>query len=386
MIFLGLASNYTAKDIWRHSFAAGTKKDYDALESALAKKYNSDPSRVSLIFSGRSAISLALKSFLASDKVEKGDHVAVNAFTCHAVLEAIKNAKLEPVFVDLEKTISGEILPNYSAKNLEELAKADKKLKVFILQNTFGFPVDIRQFEKVKDKYRLLLLEDLAHCAGRKYPDGREIGTVGEAACLSFGKGKSLDTTTGGAVVLRDEAINFPKSFNKANLKRREFAGGPASRASWYPFLAAVARGLSHLHLEKFWLGFLLKVHAIERSADTALREDTTVSFWQAKLALRQLNQLKNSPLREFYVVTDREACLKELKKHGYRLEEFWYEVPVAPERYYKKANFPVKDCPNAVFFAEHVVNLPTWYKSTRHAKEVAAAKKIIKTYATKGK
>ena len=144
MIFLGLASNYTAKDIWRHSFAAGTKKDYDALESALAKKYNSDPSRVSLIFSGRSAISLALKSFLASDKVEKGDHVAVNAFTCHAVLEAIKNAKLEPVFVDLEKTISGEILPNYSAKNLEELAKADKKLKVFILQNTFGFPVDIQ--------------------------------------------------------------------------------------------------------------------------------------------------------------------------------------------------------------------------------------------------
>ncbi len=386
MIFLGLASNYTARDILRHSFTLGKKEDYDALESALAKRYSSDISRVSLIYSGRSAISLALKSFVDSGKVKQGDHVAVNSFTCHAVLEAIKHAKLEPVFVDLEKAANGEILPNYSAENLEKLVKKDKNLKVFILQNTFGFPVDIRQFEQVKKTYNLLLLEDLAHCAGRKYPDGREIGTVGEATCLSFGKGKSLDTTTGGAVILRDEILSFPKSFSKANLKRREFAGGPASRASWYPFLAAIARGLSHLHLEKFWLGFLLKVHAIERSADTALREDATVSFWQAKLALRQLNQLKNSPLREFYIVKDREACLKELKKHGFRLEEFWYEVPVAPERYYKKVNFPEKDCPNTVFFAEHVVNLPTWYKSTRHEKEVAAAKKIIKSYALKGK
>ena len=383
MIFLGLASNYHARDIWRHSFAHGSKKDYAALEAELAKRYGSDLARTSLIFSGRSAIALALKSFIASGQLQKGDHVAVNAFTCYAVVQAVRHAGLTPVFIDLEEAINGEILPNYSAKTLDDLAKKDQKLKCFILQNTFGFPVDIRQFEKVRQAHRLLFLEDLAHCAGRKYPDGREIGTVGDATCLSFGKGKSLDTITGGAVVLRGDT-NFPKSFDKTTLKSRELAGGPASRASWYPFFAAIARGLAHLHLEKLWLGFLLKVHAIERSGDTPLRLDATISHWQAKLALCQLQTLKNSPLREFFLVDDRDACLEELRKHGAHLEEFWYEVPVAPERYYKKADFPEKSCPHAVFFAEHVLNLPTWYVSKRRQKEVTNARQIIKSHELK--
>ena len=384
MIFLGLASNYSAKDAWRHSFAVGTKKDYQALETALAKRYGSDSEHTSLIFSGRSAIALALKSFIESGKIKKGDHVAINAFTCYAVVQAVKHAGLTPVFVDLEKAVNGEILPNYSAGSLETLARKDQKLKVFILQNTFGFSVDIRAFEKVKQEHNLLLLEDLAHCAGRKYPDGREIGAVGEATCLSFGKGKALDTIHGGAVILRDFDVSFPKSFDKTELKRRECTGD-APRASWYPCFATIARGLAHLRLEKFWLGLLLKLHWIERSADTKLLEDTTIANWQAKLALKQFNSLKNAPLREFFVVDDRESCLKELKKHGARLEEFWYEVPVAPKRYYKQVNFPEKDCPNAVFFASHVVNLPTWYESPRKKRQVAVAKKIIKSHELKG-
>lgn len=386
MIFLGLASNYRAKDILRHSFAVGSKKDYQNLESALADRYGSDLAHTSLIYSGRSAIALALKSFIASGKISKGDHVAVNSFTCYAVIQAIKYANLEPIFIDLEMAANGEILPNYSASNLASLAKKDHKLKVFILQNTFGFPVDIRQFEKVKKDYNLLLIEDIAHCAGRKYPNGQEIGTIGDATCLSFGKGKSIDTITGGAIILRNKTINFPKSFDKTALKSRELAGGLSSRASWYPFFAAIARGLSHLHLEKYWLGLLLKLKWIERSGDTRLLLDTTISHWQAKLALRQLNNLKNSPLREFFLVDDRTSTLAELKKHGARLEEFWYETPVAPKRHYKKAHFSEKDCPNAVFFANHVVNLPTWYTASKHhQKELSRARQIIKSHELKG-
>ncbi len=384
MIFLGLASNYTAKDIFRHSFILGTKKDYQNLESEISRRYNADPEKVSLLYSGRSAIAIALRSLLESGKLSKGDHVAVNAFTCHAVVEAIRFAEVEPVYIDLEKVENGQILPNYSAELLEKTAKKDKKLKAFILQNTFGFPVDIRKFEKVKKEYKLSMIEDLAHCAGRKYPDGREIGNVGDITCLSFGKGKAIDTITGGAIIIRNKELKFPATFSKKNLTRRQ-RNGDVPRASWYPLFAAIARGLSHLHLEKYWLGLLLKIKWIERSADTKLLTDTTITYWQAKLALRQVKNLKNSAIREFYMVTDREACLNELKKHGYRLEELWYEVPIAPKRYYKATKFPEKNNPNAVYFAEHVVNLPTWYKTKRRKKEVEAAKKIIKTYEIRG-
>ena len=383
MIFLGLASNYTARDTLRHSFALGDKSDYQNLEKELSRRYGASVDHLSLTFSGRSAIYLALKSFMEAGRINKGDHVAINGLTCHAVLEAIKKAGLEPAYVDLERVVSGQILPNYSAENLEKLIKKDKKIKCFILQNTFGFPVDIRRFKKVKEEHGLLLIEDLAHCTGRKYPDGREIGTVGEATCMSFGKGKSIDTINGGAVVLRDKEFELPKEFDKATLRRR--SGGDVPRASWYPVFASIARGLAHIHLERPWLGLLLKLRWIERSADAKLSTDTTISYWQAKLALRQFKNLKNSALREFFLVDNREDCLKELRKHGYRLEESWYDVPVAPERYYKSVKYPEKDNPNAVYFSQHVLNLPTWYESNYHKKQVANAKKIIKAHELKG-
>ena len=382
MIFLGLASNYSARDIFRHSFILGTKKSYTRLEDALASRYGATLENTSLIYSGRSAISLALKSFISSGKLKKGDSVALNSFTCYAVVEAIKHAGLNPVFLDLPDRFT----PNFSPSALESAVKKNKNLKVFILQNTFGETVEIDEFLKLKEKYGLLLLEDLAHCAGRFYKSGSrkiEVGTVGDAVCLSFGKGKSLDTITGGAVLLRDPTLSFPKSFKKSALIRRG-KSGDVPRASWYPLFGAIARGLSHLHLEKLWLGLLLKLRWIERSADTELLEDTTMTYWQAALALRQLKNVKPTLLREYFLVSDREACLKELKSHGFHLEEFWYEVPVAPSRYYKKIDFPEKSCPNAVFFASHVVNLPTWYRSKRRLAEVREARKIIKRYEAK--
>ena len=123
-----------------------------------------------------------------------------------------------------------------------------------------------------------------------------------------------------------------------------------------------------------------MKLSWIERSADTKLLEDTTITFWQARLARRQLKNLSPKPLREYFLVENREELLKNLRRRGFRLEEVWYEVPVAPERYFKKLDFPKESCPNAVFFAEHVVNLPTWYSDKKHKKEVSEARKIIKS------
>ena len=384
MIFLGLASNYSFRDVLRHSFCLAGAGAYQKLEAALARRYQSSLAQTSLIYSGRSALALALQSFLESGQIHQGDHVAINAFTCRAVVEAVKFANLEPSYIDLA---AGS--PNLSVTLLEKRLKSDPKLKVVIIQNTFGLPIDDQRLLKLQRHYHFLLIEDLAHCAGRFYPSGREIGTIGQATCLSFGKGKAIDTITGGAVILRGAELAFPSTFDKAKLVKRA-KNGDVPRASWYPLLAAIARGLSYLRLEKFWLGILLKLHFIERSADTALDLGRTVDNWQAKLALRQLTLLPERPsrqsnlLREFYLVSDQKACLAELKRRGFRLEEFWYEVPVAPSRYYAALNFPESECPQALFFSQHVVNLPTWYNKPSKRKQVAAARKIIQHYQLK--
>lgn len=125
---------------------------------------------------------------------------------------------------------------------------------------------------------------------------------------------------------------------------------------------------------------FLVKIHWVERSADNRLDLERRPSKFEAKLALEQLRELRRSgepPLREFCLVRDREELLGKLQEKGYYFGGFWYEKPVSPVRYYKKVHFPEAECPNAVWMAEHILNLPNCYTG----RDLALARKLIKKY-----
>ena len=362
MIFLGAASNYKGK-VLHHLFTFGRKKDSESLKSYLAGALNTEVKNVYLTTNGRSALCLALKSL-----IPENSEVVLNGFTCRAVLVAIREANCTPVFADIdEKTL------NYSPETLENLLKTHKNIKAFIIQNTLSNIVDIKKFETIAKKYDLKLIEDLAHCTGYKYPDGRLAGSVGDAAALSFGKGKTLDTITGGALVIRSDTISEPKTPKK----RPKFAQN--YRARKYPFFGVLIRASFSLHLYKFVTGTLLKLHLIERSADAPLDLSRRPAHWQSKLALEQLeNMPKNKkPVREFMFVKNREKLLEKLKKNGYNFDEIWYDVPVSPARYYKNSGFDEKACPVATEVAKKIINLPTWINKERLKK----AEKIIKEH-----
>ena len=121
----------------------------------------------------------------------------------------------------------------------------------------------------------------------------------------------------------------------------------------------------------------LLSLHWVEKSADNRLDLRRKISPFEAKLALKQLSELKKSgepPLRKFYLLDNRDEILRELKKNGYYFDGFWYERPVSPERYYKEVHFPEDRCPVATKVAQEIVNLPTYYTE----QSLAEAKKII--------
>lgn len=350
MIFLGLASNYSASAVFRHLFAHGSERDSEALRIYLAEHYGAKKSHVALYHTGRSALAVALMSTL-----EKGSSVVVNAFTCKAVLDAVKEAGLTPVYADIEKDTL-----HYSPRTLLELAKKDKNIKGFIIQNTLGIPTDYQGFQKIAKAGKLKIIEDLAHCAGVKYDDNTEVGTIGDAIALSFGKGKSVDTISGGAVVIRGEGLKSPfQPSERAGLCNR-------LQDRWYPFFGLMTRALYHVKIGKYFMSFLVKTHQVQRSADAKLDRHVRLEHYQAKLALRQLKSFPSSgrpPLRDFKFYKNKEKKLAEFAKKGIFLSESWYETPISPRRYYKDLDFPEKSCPNAVYAAEHIINAPNWYK-----------------------
>ena len=254
-------------------------------------------------------------------------------------------------------------------------------------QNTLGRSLAMGKIQPLADAAHFAIVEDLAHSAGRFYPDGREIGTVGAAAVLSFGKGKSIDTIEGGAAILRRTAFPVaqphvtsksatPQSFaaNSTPAEPLQSLAQPTTqprhsdqlRDRWYPVFGWLARGLYHLGLGRFFLGALHRLHWLARSADAVLDPDQVLPDWQAKLALAQLSTLPATPLREHYFVQDRPAVLQSLARAGYQLAEIWYDTPVSPARYAAEAAFPTKACPQTAWVAAHIVNLPTWYPETK--------------------
>lgn len=403
MIFLGLASNYSAGRILRHLFAWGTPSDSQALRQALATRYGATSDQVALYHTGRSALAAALIAV-----ADPGAKVILPGLTCIAVVRAIKAAGCIPVYSDIDpKTLQYDfdaldktLMLCYNGNNGSQSPAfprpdggADTHPRPVILaQNTLGLALDAEKLEKIAQKYNAIIIEDLAHSAGRFYPDGREIGTIGAAVALSFGKGKAIDTICGGALIVRQ-----PKTLPQSQVQTQpdqqpsqpQAQSMPLSqptkrprlsqslRDRWYPAIAGLSRTFWGIGLGKALLAVCVKLRWVERSADAELSLDTRLTHWQAREARAQLAKLSSTPLREHYFVQDRAIVLQELKSRGYDLCETWYDTPVSPVRYAFEADFPADRCPATVKVAEHIVNLPTWYPPEK----IAPAREFIKSY-----
>ena len=346
-------------------FGKGKSQDLRELSEYLAGRYNGT---AMLCKNGRSALCLALKAYF-----NPGDKIIVNGFTCYAVYEAIVEAGMAPVFVD----INAKNL-NFDEKTLEAPWKGAavhaNRIKGIIVQNSLGNPVDMEMVEKFAKKHGLLIVEDLAHSAGVRYPDGREIGTVGVAAALSFGKDKAVNAISGGAVILRDT----PKFEVEAPFKAPRVSDH--LRARFYPLFCGMSKGLNGIHLGGALMKFFLLVHWVERSADNRLSLIRRPSKFQAKIALSGFKKFRHrgeGNLRDFYLVKNREEVLKKLRDAGYFFDSFWYEKPVSPTRYYKEVKFPEEDCPVAMEVTKQIINFPKYYTRA----ELAKAHEIIKPY-----
>ena len=379
--FLGLNAN--GPKVYETLFSCASSKNLRDFNELLAGKYQGAPM---LTKNGRSALTIALKSYF-----EPGDKIIVNGFTCYAVYEAVVKAGMTPIFADIsEKDL------NFNITTLEKLwtgpAAASSPTETgvsagvpqaaspvhtprgIIIQNSLGNMVDMEVMEKFAKKHNLVLIEDLAHSAGMEYPDGRETGTVGAATVLSFGKDKSINTITGGAVILRTPV----KHKVKAPFKAPQIS--EVLRARFYPLFCAVCRGLSYVHLGGVLMRFLILTHQVEKSADSKLDLTRQPPKFVAKLAMRQIKNFhhgKQPKLREFYLVKNRDEVLLKLRGAGYYFDSFWYEKPVSPVRYYKEVQFPEKDCPEAVRITEQIINFPTYYKK----QDLKKAHEIVKPY-----
>lgn len=371
MIFQTLGSNFTFLGSMKRLFAVGTTADTHKLEELLAKRYQGS---ATLFYRGRGALSAAVAA-----TVRPGSKVVVNGFTCYAVVQAVREHDAKVVYADID--------PGYLHFTLTELEQAaeGQKIQAVVVQNTLGYAIDIQPIEEYCKQHEIILIEDLAHSIGARYPDGREVGTVGDMTVLSFGRDKVIDAVNGGALIVRNPSLQAVLEPTKQISHLQHL------RDRMYPLLAWKIRIFYPVGLGKLLQVIYYKLGAMVRSADGGTCVEYKLPRSTCRYILHEFDRLENNlksrnlkaslyieRLKEIFTIPSiatanattpalrvpllteqRQELLELCRSNGFSLADIWYDTPISPERFMKQS-YVLGTCPKAEAVSSHIMNLPT--------------------------
>lgn len=148
------------------------------------------------VASGTDAIHLALRAL----GVGPGDEVITTPFTFVATTEAIGMVGATPVFVDIDPRTF-----NLDPEKIE--AAITPRTKAVLPVHLYGQPCDMDPIMEAAQRHGLYVVEDAAQAFGATYK-GHQVGSFGNAGCLSFFPSKNLGCFgDGGMVVTNNDEV-----------------------------------------------------------------------------------------------------------------------------------------------------------------------------------
>ncbi len=344
--------------------------------------HRTPPSCVFSYIRGRVALAEALRALDT-----EGGAVAIQAYTCMAVPQAVTAAGARPLWIDIDP----ERLSMAPGSLVDRLTPDTRAV---VVQHTFGIPARIEEIVAICSERDIPVIEDCCHGIPLSYAIP-PIGTYGSCAFYSFEWGKPCILGLGGLLVAHDEHISSRLAFRtqvleepplgrqlRLELSRWLHAVLYSPRRYWrlksaLDLLRAVrlAERNVDVNVEEFVSDFSYKMgkvqrhvlrHILAKAADDAEKYRRTQRRW-----LEALNETGVHPIgldaletnvyaRIPIAVYDKKGVIEEFRKAKLEIAS-WYDTPVHPlnaqgERTY----FYNPDlCPNARAACRTVVSLP---------------------------
>jgi len=156
-----------------------------------------------LVNSGSSANLLALSALTSPNLKEKalqpGDEVITVAAGFPTTVNPIVQNKLVPVFIDVH-------IPTYNVDVNRLEGALSNKTRAIMLAHTLGNPFNLSVVMEFAKQHKLWLIEDCCDATGSKY-QGRNVGTFGQLATVSFYPAHHITMGEGGAVLTNQPAL-----------------------------------------------------------------------------------------------------------------------------------------------------------------------------------
>lgn len=175
--------------------------DTEAFERKLARRVG--VRHAMMCNSGSSANLLALtaltSSALGNRRLLPGDEVITVAAGFPTTVAPISQNRLVPVFVDVE-------LGSYGPRAEDLAAAISPRTKAIMIAHCLGNPFDLDAVMTLAAEHHLWLVEDTCDGLGGTYR-GRNLGTFGDLATLSFYPAHHITTGEGGAVLTKRPSL-----------------------------------------------------------------------------------------------------------------------------------------------------------------------------------
>ena len=165
------------------------------------------------VSSGKASLTLIL---LALKSLSKKQEVLIPAYTCFSVPSAIVKAGLKVTLCDIDP-----LTLDFDYKLLNEAINQDTLCVV--PNHLFGIPSDIDRILSLCRKRGIFVVEDAAQAMGGLYK-GRKLGTIGDAAFFSLGRGKNITCGSGGIIITNSAEIGDAIQKYYSHLKRPSLA------------------------------------------------------------------------------------------------------------------------------------------------------------------
>lgn len=149
----------------------------------------------------------------------EGKKVFCSDMTFDATLNPVVYEGGIPVFIDTERDTW-----NMDPVALEKAFEIYPEVKLVVAAHLYGFPAKIEELKAVCDKHGALLIEDAAESMGATYK-GRQTGSFGDYAAISYNGNKMITGSSGGCLLTNELEI--------AN-KARKWSTQARENASWY--------------------------------------------------------------------------------------------------------------------------------------------------------
>lgn len=149
-----------------------------------------------LTISGKSALTIIIQALA---DLRRRPNVIVPSYTCFSVPAAALRAGASIQICDVAKDSV-----NYDIPQL--LARVNNRTLGIIVPHLFGIPCEISDFAAQARREDAFIIEDCAQALGATV-NGRKIGTLGDVAFFSLGRGKNIYAVSGGVIVTDDHRI-----------------------------------------------------------------------------------------------------------------------------------------------------------------------------------